>query len=254
MKYLTAIALFASGCGPQTLDLYETCDLDLSLEQRSGAPGDSIVVLGGPLTADFDTRVEVGGVPAQVIELNRGDFCGACETCRVEAECLVCGPCLGTALDEDRRVECFGDPFVDADITRLDNGTDDTSVLDTGTPATGGLCGACEEQLTFLVPVLPAGRTDVLIVNSNGSSTPLAFQVLLPLDTAATGDTAGTGDTSSRATTADTGPIDQTGDTGTDTDDTGPSDTGDTFGTGDTAATGDTGLAGDTAATGDTGS
>jgi len=252
------LLLVAAACAPQVLDLYETCDLGLSLEETQGAPGDTITVYGGPLTADFDTRVEVGGVPAQVVSLERGAFCEACEACRVEAECLVCGPCLGEELEEERRVECFGDPFADADITRLGASTGDT-----GTPAVGGVCGSCEEQFAFIVPALPAGPTQVLVVNANGTSEPIPFMVTGVTSTGGTGGTADTGGTSTTGRTGETG-IASTGDTGIttrpdtgftgDTNDTGDTyDTGDTFHTGDTFGTGDTGATADTAATGDTG-
>jgi hypothetical protein len=106
-------------------------------------------------------------------------------------------------------VSCFGDGLADPPITPV--------------------CDACVESLAFVVPdAAPRGATTVLIVNANGATPSLSFEVLgAPPDT---GSTAGTGDTGAPADTTATG------------------DTGDTSGTADTSSTGDT--AADTTDTG----
>lgn len=211
-----------TGCGPSLLDQHETCELELSTEAPEAAPGDTVVLTGGPQTRAYDTRVEVGGIPAEVVEVTRSTECSSCDDCRVEAECLACGYCAGEILEETRRAQCFGDPFA----------------------GTGGVCGDCVETVSFVMPELPPGPTTVVVLNANGASEPQAFVVRATEPTVPTAETGLAGPTGDTAITPTTPP---TGDTGP----TVPSPTG---GTG--RATADTGLlTGDTGgfATGDTG-
>jgi hypothetical protein len=245
--------LWLAGCGSTAIDVFETCDLEATLDVNQGAPGDTVVASGGPWTTSWDTRVEIGGVPAPVTAVTRNSACGECEVCREEAECLICGTCIGGELDEARRIECFGDPFDDDD---------------------DGLCGQCEETVTFVVPAIAPGSTTLVLITANGASSPQPFVVLAVDDTGDTSDTASssTGDTGVMPTLGDTGPGEdtgpgddtgladdtgdapETGDTGEASDDTGlASDTGNTAITGDTAATGDTAPPDDTSPPTDTG-
>jgi len=255
--------LAVGGCGLSTLDLHETCDLEVELSVAEAVPGEEVVISGGPQTATYDSHVEVGGLPAVVVDVDRNGACGACETCRVDAGCLVCGTCLGTDLEEADRIACFGDPF----------------------EGTEGVCGECEESLVFVVPDLPAGPTTLVVVNATGISDPIPFTIaasatptadtfetgsttdtvdtgstMLPTaDTADTADTSGTADTFDTADTIDTVDTTDTIDT-TDTaatawtadtvDTTDTADTVDTVDTVDTADTVDTGPTGSTADTG----
>lgn len=178
----------AVGCRTPTVDFFESCELDVVLDPASGAPGEVVTATGSPLTQPYDTLVSVGGVDAEVLEVAREPECEECDTCKLDAGCLVCGTCLGTSLDPDRRLECFGDPF---------------------DPQSTGYCGRCVETLTFVVPAsAPRGLTTVVVLNRNGSSAPLEFRV---------GGTESTGDTSA-----------ETADTSTPTDTSAPSDTSDT--------------------------
>lgn len=194
------------------------------------APGDTVVLAGGPQTRAFDTRVEVGGLPAEVVAVERSSECSACETCRVEAECLTCGYCAGEGLADARRIECFGDPF----------------------EATEGLCGACVESVSFIVPALPPGPTTVMVLNANGASEPYPLVVTAAEPLPPTADTGvSTGDTATPST--------PTGDTGTPATTTGDTQAASTGATADTAMTADTATPSltvdttDTAATADTG-
>jgi len=230
-----------AGCGLSTLDQHETCDLEVELSTLTAEPGDELVLTGGPQTAAYDTRVEVGGLPATVLDVDRNSSCGSCETCRAEAECLVCGTCLGTTLEEVDRIACFGDPF----------------------EGTEGVCGECEESVRFVVPDLPAGATTVVVLNGNGSSPPLPLEIVAadaPTDTVDTFDTSPTPDTSvptgdtatdKGTTTIDTTTVD-TSTTADTTDTAGPDTADDTAATAATAATADTVDTADTADTNDT--
>jgi hypothetical protein len=232
------LAALLAGCTSANFDPFESCELELVPAVASARAGDEVVLGGGPLTAAYDTRVEVGGVPAEVVSVERSAECSTCETCRLEADCLICGTCLGAELDEARRVECFGDPF----------------------EGTEGVCGECEESLAFVVPPLPAGPTTVVVINGAGTSGALPFEILG--DAGATADTApSTADTGGATVTVPTGTMPgPTGDTAAtastgSTADTGlaATDTGLTATTADTAATGDTSATADTAATATTG-
>lgn len=161
-------ALTLAGCGvlaacggTDALDIYEVCAIDVTLEPTSGAPGTEISVVGTPLTEVRDTRLLVGGVRATVTSVVR-ESCDTCDICRVYSSCPPCGICLGlgTGLEQAGldRVQCFGDPLAD--------------------PPVIGDCAACVETMTFVVPDVTAGPTSVLIMNRNGQSEAVAFEVL----------------------------------------------------------------------------
>ena len=162
------VVVWLGGCATGTVDVFQTCALDLELSVTAAAPGTTVTATGGPYTLVRDTQVEVGGVPAEVTLVERVG-CAECDECRVIADCAPCGPCFGEELTSDVRTDCFGDGLEDPPIP----------------PA----CDACVESMAFVVPAgaLP-GPTTLYVVNGNGASKLLPFEVL------ATGT--GTSDTS----------------------------------------------------------
>jgi hypothetical protein len=171
-----------AACATATVDLFETCVLDLELSTDVAAPGTTIVADGGPYTVPRDTQVRIGGVPAEVTDVTRTG-CDDCDLCRAEADCAPCGPCFGEQLDPETRVQCLGDPLNDPPIP----------------PA----CDACVESMSFVVPAdAPVGKTSLYVVNANGTSALVPFEVLpatTPVDTDTDTDT--TTDTDTDATT-----------------------------------------------------
>jgi hypothetical protein len=87
-------ALLLLACGTTATDVYEVCEVEAAVAPSSGAPGDEVRVEGGPFFTARDTRVQLGGAPAEVIAVNRDD-CSACDACREELDCLSCGACEG---------------------------------------------------------------------------------------------------------------------------------------------------------------
>lgn len=164
------LLVLATGCGVPSGDVYEVCTIDAALEPSTALPGETVAVSGGPFSAELvrDTKVEVGGVPAVVVSVERNDACAECDTCRDEAGCPPCGLCNGRLLTQDRRRECFGDPLA--------------------APPLEGDCSRCEQSMAFEVPAgAPTGPTTVWIVTRDGSSDPIPFVVAGPAPT--TGDT-----------------------------------------------------------------
>lgn len=222
--------LWLLGCGTAVLDEFENCSLDATLDVAVAAPGDVVVATGGPQFSTFDTAVRVGGLDAEVVEVERTLGCELCDQCRFEAAaCTQCGFC--PACDEACAVP----------------------VADTGaTPAAPPEAG-CLETVSFVVPDLPPGTAQVVVVNSFGMSAPTPLEIVGGITS-----TASTGETGTTATgaTGDTGsPTLPTGDTSTtetglETGDTAvvPTDTSDTADTAvstppptDTSDTADTG-------------
>lgn len=191
---LAAFLFWTVGCSTLTVEVFATCQLDLTLTPAVALPGDTISASGGPYTIVRDTHIQVGGIEAEVVTVVR-EGCDECDECRELAECAPCGPCFGEELDVETRTSCFGEPLADPPIVPV--------------------CDACVESLSFVVPpTAPPGPTTVLVVNANGASHLVPFEVLpLPADTSATGDTgstadtSGTGDTAGTADTSDTGSI-----------------------------------------------
>ena len=216
LRVLPVVLLAA--CGVTTIDEYELCSLDAAVAPPAALPGATVSVTGGPYTEVRDTRVDVGGVPAEVLDVTRNESCAECDTCRREARCPPCGVCTGDLItDASRRAACFGDGVI------------------------AGVCSACVETMSFVVPEGVAGQTSVWIVNRAGTSGQVPFEVLggVAPDTGETGaTTGGTG-----ASTGDTGGP-PTGGTGTTGDTAAPTGTGDTaipVGPGGTGSTGGTG-------------
>jgi hypothetical protein len=133
------LALMALACTTSTTATFDQCELDLILDVAEAAPGDTVVAVGRPLTDDFDTVVRVGGATASIQDVERPQpGCSTCDACRVDERCTVCEVCA----------------------------------------ACSDACAACEETVTFTVPDLPEGDTQVSIVNAYGNSLPLPLQIL----------------------------------------------------------------------------
>ncbi len=156
-----------------------TCPLEPTLSASEASPDDELSLDGMEQTYLQDTRVLVGGVEADVTAVVR-ENCSDCDSC----------------------VELENCAFVTCDCP----GCDDA-------------CSTCEQSLSFLVPALPDGSWQVVVINSIGTSTGAWLTItgsdILPPDT---GDTGHTGDTATDTGT-DTAPVD-TGTSSTDTADT----------------------------------
>lgn len=83
--------------------------------------------------------MELAGLRAEVLDIERTAECGRCSTCRQEAGCDTCLAC----------------------------------------DACADVCADCVESLVFEVPVdAPSGPTSVTIFNAQGGSRPTPFTVL----------------------------------------------------------------------------
>lgn len=155
-----------SACATGTIDEFETCALELFLSPATAAVGDPVTIGGGPFTEVRDTRIEIGGVRAEITTVIRTD-CDLCDDCLADAGCPPCGLCSGAALDPAERTSCFGDPLAD--------------------PPVPSSCVACTESVEFIVPDLPNGATHVWMVNRNGASDNVPFEIVgaAPSDTGA---------------------------------------------------------------------
>ena len=135
---LLAAAFALAGCDDNASASFEQCELDLTLEPSSAAPGEQVVASGRPLTDALDTAVRVDGTDAEVVEVVVSDACAACDSCYASQECGVCTTCEACAED----------------------------------------CAECTEQLTFTVPdTVPAGRVGVQVLNRFGVSPILNLDV-----------------------------------------------------------------------------
>ncbi len=159
---LPILAAMLAGCTTTTSTLAERCTIEVeAVEPAAAEPGDHVVLRARPLTTSFDTAIYLDGARAAVLDLSR-DGCDACDTCRSENGCNVCGDC--DACD----AECRAD---------------------------------CSETVTFAVPDMAAGETELRIYNSHGTGGPVPFTVEGgPADTG--GTDSGAGDTASSDTAA----------------------------------------------------
>src|SRR5688572_28932502 len=89
-----------AGCATGTVDVFQTCELEVELLQTTIALGATVDASGGPYTNVRDTRVVIGGVPAEVVSVSRVG-CEVCDQCRLDADCAPCGPCFGLELTLD---------------------------------------------------------------------------------------------------------------------------------------------------------
>jgi hypothetical protein len=85
--------LLLSACNPVSLEQYELCDLSFAPQPEHADPGETITLVGGPLSADFDIVVSFDGAPGDVTGIDR-EGCDECDTCKLANDCLACGTCL----------------------------------------------------------------------------------------------------------------------------------------------------------------
>jgi hypothetical protein len=202
--------LALSACGTGIPDFYAQCNITVDLAPAEARVGDQVIATGGPFSDEYDTRLTINGVRAEIDLIERTD-CDACDLCRVDSDCISCGTCTAC-----------------------------TDVCATCVPT----------MTFTVPDAVPPGQVSLVVLNRYGGSRAVPFTVLddgadtAPNDTAAsdTSDTAlsPTGDTATPGTTdtLDT----STRDTGTrDTGNTGGLHTGDTGSKTTTSPTGDTG-------------
>ena len=175
-RALVALTLVLATCAPAVPDIFDECDLVISLEPPAARPGDTVVATGGPFSEAYDHVVQIGGVAAEVVAVER---CLECLSCRENDPglCLACGPCI----------DC--DALCDACEPTLSFVVPDA--------------------------VVP-GSTTVIVLNAYGSSSAVPIEILGATDTSDTSDTSDTGivdsailDTgSARDSASDTGAVD----------------------------------------------
>ena len=78
------IALAATSCVAAPT-YYDQCTVELSTDGASVAPGESLVIEGGPLSERFDTVAVIDEQQSPVLSVTRTD-CTLCDACR-EAQC-----------------------------------------------------------------------------------------------------------------------------------------------------------------------
>lgn len=130
--------LALTGCATATITTGDRCEVRIdSIEPAEPAPGETVVLTGGPLTSHYDTAAWVGDTRAVVLEVDRS-ACGDCDVCREEAACTACDDCDGCA-----------------------------AVCDT----------SCVETVSITLPELDAGPTTATLYNGYGSSSPFDLVV-----------------------------------------------------------------------------
>ncbi len=166
---MSIVVLLLAACGDtSSVGVFATCELRVDLADEAVVPNDAVTVVGGPFLdersvvgrPEREVHASVGGVDAEVVEVTSGDAetaaaCAECQLCRAEASCAQCGTCDGFRLEFDRRQACFGDPRTEED----------------------GFCGACTQQLTFVVPALDEGDYPLTILSPFGASPPVTLSV-----------------------------------------------------------------------------
>ncbi|MCB9678866.1 MAG: hypothetical protein H6737_27440 [Alphaproteobacteria bacterium] len=220
-------------CDLAAIGTYEVCDLDLSPAPAAADPGDTVVITGGPLSAQHDLLVTIAGLRAEVLDMQR-EGCGECDTCLAENGCLACGTCLPCTETCSTCVETT--TIVVPDAPQGDTRLTMVNVFGTGVTAfrVGGLhTGATGDTgvptATADTGVPPGPTGDTAAPGPTGDTA--APETAAPVDTAApptTADTGGSPPDTGSVVPSDTSP---TGDTAI-----APSDTG--ASTGGTAHTG----------------
>lgn len=160
---LCALLSALYGCDDDVTVLADRCEVTVAeAAPSSGLPGDEVTLTGKPFTSTWDTAIYLGNTRAEVLSVDR-EGCDDCDECREDEGCTACGDC----------------------------------------DACDALCAEeCVETAQFVVPERPAGETEIRLLNSRGSSAPVAFTVLS--DHADTGgDSGDSGD--SGAHTGETG-------------------------------------------------
>jgi hypothetical protein len=89
---LAIALLWLAGCGTAAVAPPPTCALDFAAPLPA-APGDTVTLLGGPVTDPEDTTVLVGGTSATLVDVSR-DECTLCDACESAANCTGCDDCL----------------------------------------------------------------------------------------------------------------------------------------------------------------
>lgn len=135
---------FALGCDTAMEPIALRCDTFLSsLSPTEASPGATVTATGTPLTTTWDTAIYVGDTRAPILRIDR-DQCTLCDDCRAKNQCTACSEC-----------------DVCADTCR----------------------DICLETITFSVPTMSYGVTDVTMYNRHGQSNAIKLSIL------GTGDT-----------------------------------------------------------------
>ena len=160
------LALLLVSCTTSSTVTYPVCEIDdAQVTPAAAYPGDTVVITATPLTEAWDTAVTFGATRAEIISLDRVG-CDACDACVVEYGCDLCDDC----------------------------------------DACDALCAAdCSESVTVIVPDLSPGSVMIEMFNTHGPATPMAFEVLGAVDTAAD-DTGGADDSGADDSGADSAP------------------------------------------------
>lgn len=116
-----------------------TCDVSVgAAEPAEALPGDTVLIVAGPLTEIWDTAVTFGSTRATVVSVDRTG-CDECDSCRESAGCSACEDCDACDLSCE---------------------------------------SSCAESITAVVPALPPGQAAIVVRNTRGVSMPLDFAVL----------------------------------------------------------------------------
>ncbi|MCO4743851.1 MAG: IPT/TIG domain-containing protein [Proteobacteria bacterium] len=132
-------ALALSACGTGSTPVSDLCTVEAELNAAEGVAGDTITATGRPFSTRADTIVRVGGVDADVISAERSSECLLCDTCVDEVGCTGC---------ETSCTEC------------------------------NALCADCTETVSFELPAIAAGPTEIVLLNHFGSTDPIDFVIL----------------------------------------------------------------------------
>ena len=137
-KTALLLLLTLAGCATATITTGDRCEVRIDrIDPAAPAPGETVVITGGPLTSHYDTAAWVGDTRAVVQSVDRSS-CEACDTCREDAACSACDDC-----------------------------DDCASVCDT----------TCIETVSITLPDLDSGPTTAVLYNGYGSSDPFPLDV-----------------------------------------------------------------------------
>jgi hypothetical protein len=92
VRHALLVALFAASCATTVTEQLDTCLVSLDPVEAPATAGDPLTVTGSPFTASWDTRVLIGGLTADVVEVTRLD-CSSCDACVADEDCSACGSC-----------------------------------------------------------------------------------------------------------------------------------------------------------------
>jgi hypothetical protein len=135
---------FTLGCDTAIEPIALRCDIFLSsLAPTEASPGATVTATGTPLTTTWDTALYVGDTRAPILRIDR-DQCTLCDDCRAKNRCTACSDC-----------------DLCADTCR----------------------DMCVETITFSVPPVSSGVSDVTMYNRHGQSNAIKLSILGTLDT-----------------------------------------------------------------------